>query len=115
MIYYYPDIQNDIEFKKKIIQLEKCFKELEKKNQLTTGLLYIKKKYLIPIYGAVLNKKILKESPECYLDYAKVIPDLYQDGIDFLSTKNGKIFIDIIHYFANFYKVPDEQKGGYDV
>ena len=47
--------------------------------------------------------------------YVRDIEDLYQDGVNFLESPEGMRFVDMLYYFAHFYKVPDEQKGGYNV
>ena len=110
MIYYYPDIKNDDEFKSKILLLEDHYVSLNDSKELTEGLRYMKEMYLDPIYDIVCGKKLLsfnekeiKQYQQSFLTYSRVIPDLYQDGIDFLSSDKGNIFIDVMHYFANFY------------
>lgn len=111
---YIPNIYNDEEFKEEILYLRRYFQDLEKNGKLTDGLKYIKEIRVEWLFEVVFNKKFFK-GEQSRVAYIRDIEDNYQDGINFLSSLEGKRFIDVLHYFANIYKITDEQKGGRNV
>jgi hypothetical protein len=106
---YIPDIKNDIEFKEELISLKKYFNNIMKKGTVGNGLVEAYKP-LLSICHIVLNNNPYSGKQEDFLTIWPIKE--YQDGIDFLASPEGKRFIDVLHYFASHYKIPDGQKGG---
>ena len=111
---YKPSIKDDDHFRSELLFLLDFFKKKNQNDQLTEGLVYIKETILDWLFEVVFNHMKFT-GDQSKTATTRDIEDLYQDGIDFLNSPEGKRFIDVLHYFANFYKVPDEQKGGYNV
>lgn len=102
---YIPDIKNDIEFKEELISLKEYFNSIMNKGVMGSGLAEAYKP-LLSICQIVLNNSPYNGKQEDFLTIWPIKE--YQDGMDFLSSPEGKRFIDVLHYFAHYYKLPNE-------
>lgn len=106
-------ITNDEIFKEKLRELKDYFDALMRKGLLSPGYEDIAA-MLNGIYHLVFHGDVLygrkTPPPPIYR-----ITDEYIDSKAFMETEMGRIFAEIMYYFADKYELPKEQLGGWNL
>ncbi len=105
-------VNNDMIFKNKLSELKDYFNDLMKKGVISP-MLEDAYKPLKATYDIVFNNEILYGVQEKMATFWPL--NEYEDGEAFLNSDVGKLYMEVIFYFANFYKIPSSQLGGYNV
>lgn len=105
-------IVSNLTFKDKLFELKKYFDDLMKKGVISP-MLEDAYKPLKATYDIVFNNEILYGVQEKMATFWPLKE--YEEGEAFLNSDIGKLYMEVIFYFATFYKVPNEQMGGYNV
>jgi hypothetical protein len=107
-------ISTDDDFKKQLSFLKKKFEEEMQEYPLSGGLMelyiHLQEIYCIvyfqqPLYFQQIDYSIPRIGSFTIFENYKSYPDIYQGSIDFLNSKMGKLYQNIIYYFAKYYKI----------
>ena len=106
-------IKNEIVFKENLVRLKEYFNDMMRKGVISP--MYEEAyKPLKATFDIVFNNEILYGLQE-KMAILWPIKDSFIEGENFLDSDIGKLYQEVIYYFAYYYKVPDNQKGGYNI
>ncbi|MCL2098549.1 MAG: hypothetical protein FWH23_07330 [Bacteroidales bacterium] len=107
-------ISTDNDFKQHLIFLKEKFETEMQRGPLEGGqmelYIHLQEIYCIvflqqPLYFRQIDYVIPRCGCFTIFENYKFYPDIYQGSIDFLNSKMGKLYQDIISYFANYYEI----------
>lgn len=105
-------VKDDAIFKEKLFEMQSYFNELKQKRTISP-MLEDASKPLKATYDIVFNNKTLNGMQEKMATFWPLKE--YEDGEAFLNSDIGKLYMEVIYYFANFYNIPDNQKDRHNV
>ncbi len=101
---YIPRIKDDDEFREEILSLKEYFDNVITRSTACKGIreAYYPLKF---VYKVVFEIDILRKTQDYLMIYWPVKE--HPDGKTFLSSPEGKRFLNVMYYFKHKYKIPE--------
>jgi hypothetical protein len=106
-------IKNEDDFKEKLEWVKNYFNEMML-NGIIDPLYEDAFKPIKNTYDIVFNNEILY-GKQTGMATTWPLKDCYEKGEEFLNSEVGRLYQEVLYYFAYKYKVPENQLGGYNV